>query len=161
MKVRIGQGFDTHVFSDDPSRVLVLGGVEFEGARGLVGHSDADVVTHAIVDALLGAASLGDIGEHFADTDPRWHNAPSEKFLTHAVDLLRDAGYVVGNVDCTVITEEPKISPNKAAMAANLSRLVNAPVGVKASRAEGLGAIGRHEGAACFAVALIESIEGK
>jgi 2-C-methyl-D-erythritol 2,4-cyclodiphosphate synthase len=151
---RVGQGFDIHRFSDDPGRRLVLGGVSFEGP-GLDGHSDADVVAHAAADALLGAAGLGDIGEHFPDTDPRWKGADSMVLLAHVGSLVRDAGWTIGNVDCSVVCEAPKLAPHRAAMQANLTRACGAPVSVKGRRAEGLGALGRREGIACWAVAVI------
>jgi 2-C-methyl-D-erythritol 4-phosphate cytidylyltransferase / 2-C-methyl-D-erythritol 2,4-cyclodiphosphate synthase len=153
--IRIGQGFDIHRFSDDPSRPLVLGGVTFEGARGLHGHSDADAIAHAVTDALLGAAGLGDIGEHFPDTDPRWKGADSLQLLRHAATLVRDAGWRVGNVDCSVVCEQPKLAPRRAEMQQRLSEAAGAPVTVKGRRAEGLGALGRAEGIACWANAVI------
>jgi 2-C-methyl-D-erythritol 2,4-cyclodiphosphate synthase len=153
--VRVGQGFDIHRFSDDPNRPLVLGGVVFDGARGLHGHSDADAVAHAVIDALLGAAGLGDIGEHFPDTDPQWKGANSLVLLAHAGTLLRAAGWTIGNVDCSVVCETPKLAPHRADMQAGLSQACGAPVTVKGRRAEGLGALGRHEGIACWAVAVI------
>lgn len=156
---RVGFGFDTHRFSDDPDRRLVLAGVHIPDTPGLHGHSDGDVITHAVVDALLGAAGLGDIGEHFSDTDERWRDADSLVFLRHAVTLLQVAGYEVVNADCTIVTERPKIAPHRSAMQLYLSTAVGAPVSVKASRAEGLGALGRVEGAACWAVAMIERVE--
>lgn len=155
MDVRVGQGFDVHRFSDDPARPLVLGGVRFEGERGLVGHSDADAVAHAVSDALLGAAGLGDIGQHFPDTDPRWKGADSLVLLRHVARLLSDAGWVVGNVDCAVVCEAPKLAPHKAEMESLLSAAAGGAVTVKGRRAEGLGAIGRREGIACWAVAVI------
>ncbi len=154
-ELRVGQGFDVHPFSHDPSRSLVLGGVVFEGTQGLLGHSDADAVAHAITDALLGAAGLGDIGEHFSDADPQWKGADSMGLLDATVDLVRAEGWNVANVDCTVVLEAPKLAPHRAAMAQRLTSVVGAPVSVKAKRAEGLGAIGRREGIACFAVALL------
>ena len=153
--IRVGQGFDIHRFSDDPERPLVLGGVTFEGARGLHGHSDADAVAHAATDALLGAAGLGDIGEHFPDTDPRWKGADSLELLRHAAGLVREAGYRIGNVDCSVVCETPKLAPHKATMQQRLSEAAGAPVTVKGRRAEGLGALGRQEGIAVWATALI------
>ncbi|MFN0028433.1 MAG: 2-C-methyl-D-erythritol 2,4-cyclodiphosphate synthase [Acidimicrobiales bacterium] len=155
MSFRVGHGFDVHAFSDDQQRRLILGGVVFEGVAGLVGHSDADVVAHAVCDALLSAAGLGDIGEHFPDTDPRWAGADSMVLLAHAVALVRDAGWAALNVDCTVVAEVPKLAPHKAEMGARLSAVVGAPVTVKGKRAEGLGSLGRREGIACFAVALL------
>ncbi len=153
--MRVGQGFDIHRFSDDPGRALVLGGVRFEGARGLHGHSDADVIAHAVTDALLGAAGLGDIGEHFPDTDPRWSGVDSLVLLRHTVALLKESGWRVGNVDCSVVCETPKLAPHRAAMQQRLGDAAGAPVTVKGRRAEGLGALGRQEGIACWAVAVI------
>ena len=155
--MKVGLGFDVHPFSDDPSRRLVLGGVHVAGERGLAGHSDADVVAHAIADALLGAAGLGDLGQHFPDTDPAWAGADSLAILAGVVDLLAGAGWSVGNVDCTVVLEAPRLAPYRAQMVANLAGVVGAGVSVKATRAEGLGAIGRGEGVACWAVALVEA----
>jgi 2-C-methyl-D-erythritol 2,4-cyclodiphosphate synthase len=153
--MRVGQGFDVHAFSDDPDRPLVLGGVVFPDERGLAGHSDADVVAHAVTDALLGAAGLGDIGQHFPDTDARWEGADSVELLRQAVADLRKAGFAPGNVDCTVVLEAPKLAPRRDELQARLSEVVGAPVTVKGKRAEGLGALGRAEGIACFAVALV------
>jgi 2-C-methyl-D-erythritol 2,4-cyclodiphosphate synthase len=154
MHVRVGQGFDIHRFSDDPRRRLVLGGCLFEG-KGLDGHSDADVPAHAVADALLGAAGLGDLGTHFPDTDERWAGADSLALLRHVVSLLSAEGWTIGNVDCSVVCELPKLAPRKAEMEANLSAAAGAPVTVKGRRAEGLGALGRGEGIACWAVAVI------
>jgi 2-C-methyl-D-erythritol 2,4-cyclodiphosphate synthase len=145
-----------HAKSDDPMRVLTLGGVVFTGAQGLVGHSDADVVAHACADALLGAAGLGDIGEHFPDTDERWRGADSIDLLRHVADLVRDHGWQPVNVDCSVVCETPKLAPERASMRDRLSGAVGAPVTVKGKRAETLGALGRREGIACWAVALVE-----
>lgn len=153
--VRVGQGFDVHRFSDDASRRLVLGGVVFEGHRGLHGHSDADAVAHAVADALLGAAGLGDIGEQFPDTDPRWEGANSIELLAHVVALVRGEGWTIGNVDCSVVCETPKLAPRRAEMQAALSGACGAPVTVKGRRAEGLGALGRQEGVACWAAAVL------
>ncbi len=153
--LRVGQGFDIHPFSDDPSRPLVLGGVVIEGSPGLVGHSDADAVAHAVTDALLGAAGMGDIGQHFPDTDPAWKGADSMRLLAATVELLAGDGWSVVNVDTTVVLEAPKLAPVRAAMAERLSTVCKAPVSVKAKRAEGLGALGRREGIACLASALI------
>jgi 2-C-methyl-D-erythritol 2,4-cyclodiphosphate synthase len=153
--VRVGQGFDVHRFSDDADRALVLGGVTFAGERGLVGHSDADVVAHAAADALLGAAGLGDIGQHFPDTDPAWRGADSTRLLASVAEMLTEAGWSIGNVDCSVVCEAPKLAPHRDAMEANLSRAAGAPVTVKGRRAEGMGALGRREGIACWSVAVI------
>jgi 2-C-methyl-D-erythritol 2,4-cyclodiphosphate synthase len=155
MTVRVGQGFDVHRFSDDPDRVLVLGGVRFPGERSLHGHSDADAVAHAITDAMLGAAGLGDIGQQFPDTDPRWKGADSLELLRRAAQLVNAAGWLLGNADCSVVCERPKISPYRGDMERMLSQAAGGPVTVKGRRAEGLGAIGRVEGIACFAVALL------
>ena len=157
MTVRVGQGFDVHAFSDAPDRVLVLGGVVFDGEPGLVGHSDADVVAHACADALLGAAGLGDIGQHFPDTDPRWSGADSIGLLTEVAGRVRQAGWEPGNVDCAVVCERPKLAPRRDAMQDRLTGAPTAPVTVKGNRAEGLGAIGRAEGIACFAVAVVSA----
>jgi 2-C-methyl-D-erythritol 2,4-cyclodiphosphate synthase len=153
--VRVGQGFDVHPFSDDPDRRLVLGGVIFDGERGLAGHSDADVVAHAVTDALLGAAGLGDIGQHFPDTDPALADANSIGLLRRAVASVRARGWEPGNVDCTIVLEAPKLAPRRAEVEQGLSDAVGAPVSVKGKRAEGLGSLGRREGIACFAVALV------
>jgi 2-C-methyl-D-erythritol 2,4-cyclodiphosphate synthase len=155
MTVRVGQGFDVHAFSNDAARPLILGGVNFDGERGLVGHSDADVVAHACADALLGAAGLGDIGQHFPDTDPQWRGADSIALLTEVASRVRADGWQPGNVDCAVVCERPKLAPRRDEMQHRLSTAVGAPVTVKGNRAEGLGAIGRSEGIACFAVAVV------
>jgi 2-C-methyl-D-erythritol 2,4-cyclodiphosphate synthase len=152
--LRVGQGFDIHRFADD-DRPLVLAGVRFAGERGLLGHSDADAVAHAVSDALLGAAALGDIGEHFPDTDPQWQGADSMAILRAVVAMVKARGWNVVNVDVNVICERPRIAPLRAEMQANLSEAVGAPASVKGRRAEGLGAIGRVEGLACIAVALL------
>ncbi|MGQ0615773.1 MAG: 2-C-methyl-D-erythritol 2,4-cyclodiphosphate synthase [Acidimicrobiia bacterium] len=153
---RVGIGFDVHPFSDDPARALVLGGTVLEGEAGLEGHSDADVVAHAVADALLGAAGLGDIGQHFPDSDERWREADSTDLLARAAHLVAEAGWSVANVDCSVVLEAPRLAPHRHAMQQRLTTAVGAPVSVKAKRAEGLGAIGRGEGIACWAVALVE-----
>lgn len=154
--MRVGIGFDVHPFSEDPSRPLVLGGVTIAGEPGLAGHSDADVVAHAAADALLGAAGLGDIGAHFPDTDPRWKGADSLRILGGVIDLVAAAGWSVGNVDVSVVTEAPRLAPHRDEMVRRMGAVLGAPVSVKAKRAEGLGAIGRGEGIACYAVALLE-----
>ena len=154
--MRVGQGFDIHRFADD-DRPLVLAGVHIPGERGLHGHSDADAIAHAVSDALLGAAGLGDIGEHFPDSDPQWKGADSMQILRQVVGKVRAAGWRVENVDVNVICERPKIAPHRAAMQANLAAAVGAPVSVKGRRSEGLGSIGRVEGIACMAVALLVS----
>jgi 2-C-methyl-D-erythritol 2,4-cyclodiphosphate synthase len=155
----VGQGVDVHPFSDDPNRPLILGGVTFVAERGLAGHSDADVVAHAVIDALLGAAGLGDIGQHFPDTDPALAGADSIELLRRAVADVRAAGWEPGNVDCTVIVDAPKLAPHRDEVQARMGEVVGAPVTVKGKRTEGLGALGRGEGIACFAVAIVTSIE--
>ena len=155
--IRVGQGFDVHRFAEttETGRVLVLGGVAFPGERTLVGHSDADVIAHAAADALLGAAGLGDIGQHYPDTDPAWKGADSLAILRDVASKLSALGWRIGNVDCSVVCEEPRIAPHRDAMIALLSAAAGAPISVKGRRAEGLGSIGRGEGIACFASALI------
>jgi 2-C-methyl-D-erythritol 2,4-cyclodiphosphate synthase len=149
-------GFDAHPFSDDPARRLVLGGVTLAGERGLAGHSDADVIAHAVADALLGAAGLDDLGTRFPDSDPAWSGADSLGLLTLVVDAVRAEGWTPANVDCAVVLEAPRVAPHVAAMRDRLSAAVGAPVTVKPRRAEGLGALGRAEGVACWAVALLQ-----
>jgi 2-C-methyl-D-erythritol 2,4-cyclodiphosphate synthase len=155
---RVGLGFDVHPFSEEPGRPLLLGGVPFDGEKGLAGHSDADVVAHAVADAMLGAAGLGDLGELFPDTDPRWQGADSLALLRAVAARLADAGWRVVNVDATVVLEAPKLAPHRAAVEANLCAAAGAPVTVKAKRAEGLGALGRREGIACWAVCLVDRV---
>ena len=153
-----GMGFDVHAFAGEGP--IMLGGVEVPHVRGLAGHSDADVVLHAITDALLGAAGLGDIGEHFPPSDPRWKDADSSLFLSHAVDLLRDRGAVVDHVDCTVIAEAPKVGPYREAMRARIAGITGLSidqVSIKATTTEGLGFTGRREGIAAQAVASIRT----
>lgn len=154
MNLRIGQGFDIHPFTDDPHRALVLGGVNVEG-RGLRGHSDGDVVCHAVADALLGAACLGDIGTLFPDTDPSLSGADSLVLLARVVEKITPEWQPI-NVDCTVIAEAPRLAQHRDNMEKTLAAVVGAPVSVKAKRGEGLGALGRQEGIACIAVALVE-----
>jgi 2-C-methyl-D-erythritol 2,4-cyclodiphosphate synthase len=157
VSLRIGQGIDVHRFSDDPHRPLVLGGVEIEGARGLGGHSDADAVCHALADAVLGAVGLGDLGRHFPDTDPVWEGAHSVALLTEVVRMAAAEGFVCANADCTIVADAPRLAPHTGAMVECLSAVLQAPVSVKATRAEGIGALGRAEGIACLAVVLMES----
>lgn len=157
---RVGQGIDVHRFSDDPGRPLILGGaaVTGEGSQGLVGHSDADPVAHAVADAVLGASGLGDLGRHAPDDDPQWKDADSMVILARMVALARGAGWVPVNADCTVVAERPRLAPFVAQMAARLTGVLGAPVNVKATRAEGLGALGRAEGIACTAVVLLAPV---
>ena len=152
MAPRAGIGYDSHrLVEGEP---LVLAGVEIEHDRGLTGHSDADVLTHAVIDALLGAFGLGDLGELFPDTEEEWRGANSIDLLRVVIGRLPGA---VVNVDVTVICEEPKLAPHKAEMSALLTHVLSAPVSVKASTNEGMGAIGRGEGIACIAVALVDT----
>lgn len=153
--LRIGQGFDVHPFTDDDHRRLVLGGVVVPAGRGLVGHSDADVVAHALADALLGAAALGDIGGHFPADQGQWAGADSIDLLRRSLAMVDEAGWQPVNAQCTVICEQPRLGGHLAAMSATLTAAVDAPVSVTAKRAEGLGSLGRVEGIACLAVALL------
>jgi 2-C-methyl-D-erythritol 2,4-cyclodiphosphate synthase len=153
---RVGLGFDVHPFSDDPARPLVLGGVVVRDGKGLAGHSDGDVVAHAVAEALLGAAGLGDLGQHFPDDDPAWAGADSLGLLSQVAALVAGGGWSVANVDCSVVLEAPRLAPVRDQVAARLSAAAGGPVTVKARRAEGLGALGRGEGVACWAVALVE-----
>ena len=153
--LRVGSGFDVHPFSADPTRALVLGGVTIAGARGLVGHSDADVIAHACAEALLGAAGMGDLGTWFPDDDPTYSGADSVQLLRTVASELRSRGWSAINIDCSVVCEAPKLAPHRNEMQRRLSDAVDAPVSVKGRRAEGMGALGRREGIACWAVALI------
>jgi len=153
---RTGMGFDVHAFAGDGP--IMLGGLEITHDRGLAGHSDADVVLHAITDALLGAGGLGDIGEHFPPSDPRWKGAVSSVFLAHALELLRERGAIIDHLDCTVIAEAPKIGPHRTAMRARIAEIAGLSieqVSIKATTTEGLGFTGRREGIAAQAVASI------
>jgi len=153
--VLTGIGFDTHALA--PGRRLVLGGVEIPAERGLAGHSDADVLTHAIIDALLGAASLGDIGQLYPDTDPALAGADSMLFLREVVARVRAAGFALAHVDATVIAEAPKLAPHREAIHAALAAELGS-VNVKATTAERMGALGRGEGIAALAVATLERV---
>jgi 2-C-methyl-D-erythritol 2,4-cyclodiphosphate synthase len=152
MALRVGIGYDSHRLVEGGR--LVIGGVEIEHDRGLEGHSDADVLTHAVIDALLGACGLGDLGELFPDTEEQWRDADSLDLLRVVIGRLTG---VVNNVDVTVVCEEPKLAPYKAEISARVSEVLSAPVSVKASTNEGMGAIGRGEGIACMAVALVDT----
>lgn len=149
-------GYDCHPFAG--GRPLVLGGVQIEHERGLAGHSDADVLTHAIIDALLGAAALGDIGQHFPDTDERYRDANSIELLVAAAALLAAQGFAIVHVDATVVIERPALAPHRERIRAALAEALNIPaehVSVKATRGEGMGFVGREEGAAALAIATI------
>jgi 2-C-methyl-D-erythritol 2,4-cyclodiphosphate synthase len=157
MTMRIGNGYDVHAFT--PGRPLVLGGVTIPYELGLAGHSDADTVIHAVVDALLGAAALGDIGTHFPSNDERWKDQPSSVFLDYTYTLLLQHGWHISNIDATIIAQRPRMAPHIQAMRAHLTehlRLTLEQVSVKATTTDGLGFTGRSEGIACYAVALIE-----
>jgi 2-C-methyl-D-erythritol 2,4-cyclodiphosphate synthase len=157
MTIRIGFGYDVHAFATD--RPLILGGVTIPSERGLSGHSDADTVIHAIVDALLGAAALGDIGQHFPSSDERWKNQPSSVFLDYTYDLLCQQQYTINNIDTTIVAEHPKLAPHIQAMRTHLAQhlqLSREQVSVKATTTDGLGFTGRQEGIACYAIALVE-----
>lgn len=154
---RVGFGYDSHRFV--PDRPLILGGVRLEHACGLAGHSDADVVLHAITDAILGAIAAGDIGQHFPDTDPRWAGADSSAFLAHAAALAAQGGWRIANCDVTILAEVPKLGPHKQVMAKRIADLLGLDAGgvsVKAKTNEGMGFLGRGEGIATFAVVCME-----
>ncbi|MBL7964544.1 MAG: 2-C-methyl-D-erythritol 2,4-cyclodiphosphate synthase [Flavobacteriales bacterium] len=157
MSIRVGFGFDVHRLQ--AGRPLKLGGVEIPAEKGALGHSDADVLLHSICDALLGAAGMADIGHHFPDTDMRWKDADSRMLLAEVVRLIGTAGWRVGNVDCSLVLERPKIKPHLEAMKAEVAALLNVSldaVGIKATTNEKLGYVGREEGVCAYAVALIE-----
>lgn len=157
MTMRIGFGYDVHAFA--ANRPLVLGGVTIPSERGLSGHSDADAVIHATVDALLGAAALGDIGKYFSSDDERWKNQPSAVFLDFTYDLLCQHKYSISNIDITIVAEQPKMAPHIPAMRTHLAEHLHLDLGqvsVKATTTDSLGFTGRQEGIACYAVALLE-----
>ncbi|RII25558.1 MAG: 2-C-methyl-D-erythritol 2,4-cyclodiphosphate synthase [Geobacter sp.] len=155
--MRIGHGYDVHRLVE--GRKLILGGVDIPWEKGLLGHSDADVLLHAISDAILGAIGEGDIGRHFPDTDPKFKGADSLKLLSHVMGLADQKGYRLGNVDATVVAQRPKLAPHIPVMRENVARVLNADAGrvnVKATTTEELGFCGRGEGIAAYAVALME-----
>ena len=156
MPIRVGQGFDVHVLCE--GRPLILGGVTIPHTHGLMGHSDADALLHAITDAILGAAGLGDIGRHFPDTDPKYKGADSRVLLRHAYGQVRAAGWLVGNVDATIHAQKPKIAPHAPAMVANIEadlQLEPGSVNIKGKTNETIGFVGRQEGIAVTSVALL------
>jgi 2-C-methyl-D-erythritol 4-phosphate cytidylyltransferase/2-C-methyl-D-erythritol 2,4-cyclodiphosphate synthase len=155
---KVGHGIDVHRISEDPQRVLVLGLVDIAGAPGLVGHSDADVATHALCDALLGAANLGDLGRHFPDSDPTYAGVPSRQLLSGTMRLVRAQGFAVASADITIVCERPKLAEHMPLMSQELSALVGTDVSVKATTTEGLGALGRVEGIGASAVVLLERL---
>lgn len=157
LMTRFGMGYDVHRLVE--GRKLILGGVDVPYEKGLLGHSDADVLLHAITDALLGAAALGDIGKHFPDTDPRFEGADSLKLLSHAMGLIREKGYEVGNIDATIVAQKPKLAPYIEAMRDNIAKTLGVDkdlVNVKATTEEKLGFTGSGEGMSAYAVAGIE-----
>lgn len=157
MAMRIGHGYDVHRLA--AGRKLILGGVEIPWELGLLGHSDADVLTHAVMDALLGAAALGDIGQHFPDTDPAYEGADSLVLLHQVVKVLGENGYVIGNVDATVLAQRPKLAPHISVMREKLAKTMDIgidQISIKATTEEGLGFTGAGEGIAVHAVALID-----
>jgi 2-C-methyl-D-erythritol 2,4-cyclodiphosphate synthase len=159
MNIRIGHGFDVHAFAE--GRRLIIGGVDIPYDRGLLGHSDADVLLHAVCDALLGAAALGDIGKHFPDSDARYKGIDSRKLLRHVAELLDGRGWKVGNVDATIIAQAPKMAPHIAAMREHIAEdigIAAEQVNVKATTTERLGFTGREEGIAAEAVCLIHKL---
>ena len=158
--MRIGNGYDVHRLVED--RKLILGGVEIPYEKGLLGHSDADVLLHAIMDALLGAAALGDIGKHFPDTDPAYKGANSMELMAHVKKLIEEQSYFIENIDCTIIAQRPKLAPYIAAMKINISRVLGiqpGQVNVKATTEEGLGFTGQGLGIAASAVCLLSEIQ--
>lgn len=158
--MRVGIGFDVHRF--DPSRNLVLGGVTIPDAPGLSGHSDADVVSHAVADALLGAANLGDLGEHFPDSDTAWKGTSSLDILALVAEMIAKLSLEVSSVDATVLLEAPKLAQHRSAMRAKIAAALGVSddvVSIKATTMEGLGTVGRGEGAACMAVALLRTVD--
>jgi 2-C-methyl-D-erythritol 2,4-cyclodiphosphate synthase len=157
LKIRVGSGHDSHRLV--LGRPLILGGITVPHDRGLEGHSDADVILHALTDALLGAAGLGDIGDAFPNSDPRWKDASSDHFLRHSLDRIREMAWTPVNADITIFAEQPKLGPIKATIRANVARLLGVPtdaVNVKAKTGERVGHIGRGEAIACHAVVLIQ-----
>jgi 2-C-methyl-D-erythritol 2,4-cyclodiphosphate synthase len=155
--MRVGFGIDVHAFG--PGDAVVLGGVRIPHSRGVVAHSDGDVLLHALVDALLGAAALGDIGEHFPDSDPRWRNAPSQQFVTATLELLERRSWRIVNVDLTLLAQQPRLSPWREQIRHSIARLLKVSLGdvsLKATTTEHLGFVGRNEGLAAMATVLID-----
>ena len=160
MKIRVGFGFDVHQLVE--GRELWLGGIRLEHEKGLLGHSDADVLIHAVMDALLGAAALGDIGKHFPDTDQAYKGISSVKLLVHVAGLLREHGYEVGNIDATIIAQKPKMAPHILQMRKNMAEALGIPeskINVKATTEEGLGFTGSGEGISSQAICLLTEIQ--
>ena len=157
--MRVGMGYDLHKLTEN--RDLILGGVKIPWEKGLLGHSDADVLLHAVMDALLGAAALGDIGKHFPDTDPKYKGISSVKLLIHVAELLRENGYQVGNIDATIIAQKPKMAPHIPQMRKNMAEALGIPeskINVKATTEEGLGFTGTGEGISSQAICLLTEV---
>lgn len=158
--MRVGMGYDVHKLVEN--RKLILGGVEIEHEKGLLGHSDADVLLHAIMDSILGALALGDIGKHFPDTDEKYKGADSMKLLEHVYNLIKEKGYVIGNLDATIIAQAPKMAPHIQKMRENIARVLNTDinnVNVKATTEEGLGFTGNKEGISSQSICLLINID--
>ena len=158
--MRVGMGYDVHRLTEN--RDLILGGVKIPWEKGLLGHSDADVLIHAVMDALLGAAALGDIGQHFPDTDPAYEGISSVKLLIHVSELLKEHGYEVGNIDATIIAQKPKMAPHIPQMRKNMADALGIPeskINVKATTEEGLGFTGSGEGISSQAICLLTEIQ--
>lgn len=158
--MRVGMGYDVHKLVEN--RKLILGGVEIEHEKGLLGHSDADVLLHAIMDSILGALALGDIGKHFPDTDEKYKGADSMKLLEHAYNLIKEKGYAIGNLDATIIAQAPKMAPHIQKMRENIARVLNTDinnVNVKATTEEGLGFTGNKEGISSQSICLLINID--
>lgn len=158
--MRVGMGYDVHKLVEN--RKLILGGVEIEHEKGLLGHSDADVLLHAIMDSILGALALGDIGKHFPDTDEKYKGADSMKLLEHVYNLIKEKGYAIGNLDATIIAQVPKMAPHIQKMRENIARVLNTDinnVNVKATTEEGLGFTGNKEGISSQSICLLINID--
>lgn len=158
--MRVGMGYDVHKLVEN--RKLILGGVEIEHDKGLLGHSDADVLLHAIMDSILGALALGDIGKHFPDTDEKYKGADSMKLLEHVYNLIKEKGYAIGNLDATIIAQAPKMAPHIQKMRENIARVLNTDinnVNVKATTEEGLGFTGNKEGISSQSICLLINID--
>ena len=157
---KIGFGYDVHEFADN--RKLIIGGIEIPYEKGLLGHSDADVLLHAVCDAILGALALGDIGKHFPNTDDRYKNADSKDLLRDVYYMMRDRGYEIGNIDTTVLLQQPKLSPHIPKMVSTISNILNIyedQISIKATTTEGLGFVGRKEGCSAYAVVILTKKE--
>ena len=158
--MRVGMGYDVHKLTEN--RDLILGGVKIPWEKGLLGHSDADVLLHAVMDALLGAAALGDIGKHFPDTDPKYQGISSVKLLIHVAELLKEHGYEIGNIDATIIAQKPKMAPHIPQMRKNMANalgILESKINIKATTEEGLGFTGTGEGSSSQAICLLTDIQ--